>query len=58
MSAVGAYARHDMGGVFTSVMSLGKTAMGRNSKASKLSKATKTSPADVVGCLLRVVVNA
>ncbi|RDB25794.1 Metacaspase-1B [Hypsizygus marmoreus] len=53
LSAVTSYARGDMGGVFKSAMGLVKTATGSNAKADKISKATRTSPADVIswsGC--------
>ncbi|KAI0065103.1 peptidase C14 [Artomyces pyxidatus] len=53
LSAVSSYARGDMGGVFSSMSGLLKTATGSNQKASALSKRTKTSPADVIswsGC--------
>ncbi|KAF5382203.1 hypothetical protein D9615_004384 [Tricholomella constricta] len=53
LSAVTSYARGDMGGVFKSAMGLVKTATGSNQKADKISKATRTSPADVIswsGC--------
>ncbi|KAI0639103.1 caspase domain-containing protein [Trametes polyzona] len=53
LSAVTSYARGDMGGVFSSVSGLLKTATGGNQRADKVSKATKTSPADVIswsGC--------
>ncbi|KAI0775287.1 caspase domain-containing protein [Trametes elegans] len=53
LSAVTSYARGDMGGVFSSVSGLLKTATGGNQRADKISKATKTSPADVIswsGC--------
>ncbi|TFK27140.1 metacaspase [Coprinopsis marcescibilis] len=53
MSAVGAYARGDMGGVFKSAMGIVKTATGSTQKADKISKDTRTSPADVIsfsGC--------
>ncbi|KAJ2916612.1 hypothetical protein MD484_g3828, partial [Candolleomyces efflorescens] len=53
LSAVTSYARGDMGGVFKSAMGLVKTATGSTSKADKISKATRTSPADVIsfsGC--------
>ena len=43
-----AYARGDVGGIFQSAMGLVKTATGSSAKADKYSKATKTSPADVV----------
>lgn len=43
-----AYMRGDMGGVFKGVTGLLKTATGNNKKAAEYSKATKTSPADVV----------
>jgi len=52
LSAVTSYARGDMGGVFKSAMSLVKTATGSSSKADKISKATRTSPADVVSTTL------
>jgi len=48
MSAVTAYARRDMGGVFRSVSGLIKTASGSNQKADRHAKATRTSPADCV----------
>ncbi len=51
MSAVGSYARGDMGGVFKSAMGLVKTATGSGQKAEKYARATRTSPADVV-CIL------
>ncbi|KAK0236026.1 metacaspase [Armillaria nabsnona] len=53
MSAVGSYARGDMGGVFKSAMGLVKTATGSGQKAEKYARATRTSPADVIswsGC--------
>lgn len=53
LSAVTSYARGDMGGVFKSAMGLVKTAAGNTQKAEKLTKATRTSPADVIswsGC--------
>ncbi|KAF8071909.1 peptidase C14, caspase domain-containing protein, partial [Lyophyllum atratum] len=53
LSAVTSYARGDMGGVFKSAMGLVKTATGSNQRADKITKATKTSPADVIswsGC--------
>jgi metacaspase-1 len=53
LSAVSSYARGDIGGVFKSAMGIVKTASGKNTKADKISKATKTSPADVIsfsGC--------
>lgn len=48
LSAVTSYARGDMGGVFSSVSGLIKTAGGNGQKAGAYAKATKTSPADVV----------
>lgn len=48
MSAVTSYARGDMGGVFSSVSGLIKTASGGGQKADQVAKATRTSPADVV----------
>lgn len=53
MSAVTSYARGDMGGVFSSVTGLIKTAGGGAQKADIISKSTKTSPADCIswsGC--------
>ncbi|KAF8896346.1 peptidase C14 [Infundibulicybe gibba] len=53
MSAVSSYAKGDMGGVFKSAMGLVKTASGNTQKAEKITKATRTSPADVIswsGC--------
>jgi len=53
LSAVGAYTRGDMGGVFKSAMGLVKTASGNAQKAEKYARATKTSPADAIswsGC--------
>jgi len=55
MSAVTSYARGDMGGVLRSAMGLVKTATGgaNAQKAEKVSKATRTSSADVIswsGC--------
>ena len=50
MSAVTSYARGDMGGVLRSAMGLVKTATGgaNAQKAGQVSKATRTSSADVV----------
>ena len=50
MSAVTSYARGDMGSVLSSAMSLVKTATGsaHAQKAEQITKATRTSPADVV----------
>lgn len=48
-----AYMRGDMGAVFKGVTGLIKTAAGNNKKAGDYSKATRTSPADVIswsGC--------
>lgn len=53
LSAVSSYAKGDMGGVFKSAIGLVKTAAGSSQKADKISKATRTSPADVIsfsGC--------
>ncbi|KAF9534117.1 caspase domain-containing protein [Crepidotus variabilis] len=53
LSAVTSYAKGDMGGVFKSAMGIVKTATGKNQKADKIAKATRTSPADVIsfsGC--------
>jgi metacaspase-1 len=50
ISAVTSYARGDMGGVMRSAMGLVKTATGHNNaqKAEQITKATRTSAADVV----------
>ena len=48
LSAVTSYARGDMGGVFNSVAGLVKSAGGNAQRADKISKATRTSPADCV----------
>ena len=48
LSAFGAYARGDLGGVATSVFGLAKTAFGGSSDAYEHTKRTKTSPADVI----------
>jgi len=48
LSAVGAYARGDMGGVASSLLSLGKAALSGGNEAYEHTKRTKTSPADVV----------
>jgi hypothetical protein len=50
LSAFTSYARGDMGGVLRSAMGLVKTATGGASsqKAEQVTKATRTSPADVV----------
>ncbi|EJF64750.1 hypothetical protein DICSQDRAFT_80416 [Dichomitus squalens LYAD-421 SS1] len=53
LSAVTSYARGDMGGVFSSVTGLLKTATGGTQRAEQKTRATKTSPADVIswsGC--------
>ncbi|KJA29744.1 hypothetical protein HYPSUDRAFT_31731 [Hypholoma sublateritium FD-334 SS-4] len=53
LSAVTSYARGDMSGVFKSAMGLVKTATGNSQKAEKITRATRTSPADVIswsGC--------
>ncbi|KAI0784526.1 caspase domain-containing protein [Abortiporus biennis] len=53
LSAFTSYSRGDMGGVFQSVTGIIKTASGSSSKAEKKTRATKTSPADVIswsGC--------
>lgn len=44
-----------MGGVFKSAMGLVKTATGNTQKAEKITKATRTSPADVVRALFAVL---
>jgi len=51
MSAVSSYARGDMGGVFSSVTGLIKSASGSGQKAEQYARATRTSPADVVSWL-------
>jgi len=48
MSAVSSYARGDMGGVFSSMTGIIKTATGNGQKAEQFAKATRTSSADVV----------
>nr|VWO94718.1 Pre-mRNA-splicing ATP-dependent RNA helicase PRP28 (EC [Ganoderma boninense] len=53
LSAVTSYARGDMGGVFSSVSGLLKTATGSTQRAERKTRETKTSPADVIswsGC--------
>ncbi|KAI0749897.1 caspase domain-containing protein [Daedaleopsis nitida] len=53
LSAVTSYARGDMGGVFSSMSGLLKSATGGNARADKKARATRTSPADVIswsGC--------
>ena len=53
MSAASSYARGDMGGLMQSAMGVARLATGRASKADKIAKATRTSPADVIswsGC--------
>ncbi|CAL1716173.1 unnamed protein product [Somion occarium] len=53
LSAFTSYARGDMGGVFTSVSGLLKSATGSTKKAEEKARRTKTSPADVIswsGC--------
>ncbi|OJA20138.1 hypothetical protein AZE42_09303 [Rhizopogon vesiculosus] len=53
LSAVTSYARGDLGGMFNTVTGLIKTAGGNSQKADKISKATRTSPADCIswsGC--------
>ncbi|KAK7033158.1 caspase domain-containing protein [Favolaschia claudopus] len=52
-TAFSSYTRGDMGGVFKSAMGLVKTATGGNKKAEEYTRATRTSPADVIsfsGC--------
>ncbi|KAK4220295.1 metacaspase-1 [Rhypophila decipiens] len=48
LSALGSYARGDMGGVMTSVFGVAKSAFGGGNEAYEHTKRTKTSPADVV----------
>lgn len=50
LSAVTSYARGDMGGVFKSAVGFIKTASGNSQaqKAERISRTTKTSPADAV----------
>ena len=53
LSAVTSYAKGDMGGVFSSVTGLLKTATGNEKRANERAKRTKTSSADVIswsGC--------
>ncbi|KAG5643021.1 Ca(2+)-dependent cysteine protease [Asterophora parasitica] len=53
LSAVTSYARGDIGGMFSSAMGIVKTATGQTTKAEKISRETKTSPADCIswaGC--------
>ncbi|KAJ3532748.1 hypothetical protein NM688_g7380 [Phlebia brevispora] len=53
LSAVTSYARGDLGGVFSSMTGIVKTATGSTQRAEKKARATKTSPADVIswsGC--------
>ena len=47
-----------MGGVFKSAMGLVKTATGNTQKAEKLTKATRTSPADVVSFIDKRLLNS
>ncbi|KAJ8521737.1 hypothetical protein ONZ45_g1645 [Pleurotus djamor] len=52
LSAVSSYARGDMGGVLSSAMGMFQS-VTKSTKADKISKATRTSPADVIswsGC--------
>jgi len=52
-SAATSYARGDMGGVLSSAMGLVKAATGNAQKAEQITRATRTSPADVIswsGC--------
>jgi hypothetical protein len=48
-SAVTAYAQKDMRGLMTAGVGLFKTATGNTQKIDEYARATKTSPADVVG---------
>lgn len=57
LSAVTSYARGDMGGVMKSAMGIFKTATGNTKKAEDYSRATRTSPADVVSYFWRVLYN-
>lgn len=53
LSAVSAYAQHDMGGLMRGVSSLFKTVSGGSQKATQRARAVKTSPADCIsfsGC--------
>jgi len=53
LSAFTSYSRGDMGGVLSGVLGIVKTASGKQQKAEKKSRKTKTSPADVIswsGC--------
>lgn len=57
LGAVTSYAKGDMSGVFKSAMGLVKTATGNTQKAEKISRATRTSPADVVSIFTPCVKN-
>lgn len=48
LSAATSYARGDMGGLFQSAKGIMRVATGSASKAEQISKATRTSNADVV----------
>jgi hypothetical protein len=48
MTAVSAYAKKDMRGLFTAGVGLIKTASGNTTKVEAYARATRTSPADVV----------
>ena len=48
MTAVSAYAKKDMRGLFSAGMGLVKTASGNTAKVGAYARATRTSPADVV----------
>jgi hypothetical protein len=53
MGAVTSYMKGDLGGVFSSVMGVGKKIMNQNSGAAEKAKQANTSPADVIswsGC--------
>lgn len=48
MTAVTSYMKGDLGGVFSSVMGVGKKIMNQNSGAAERTKQANTSPADVI----------
>ena len=48
LSAIGSYARGDMGGVTSSVFGIAKSVFGGGNEAYENTKRTKTSPADVI----------
>jgi hypothetical protein len=50
LSAVTSYARGDMGGVFSSMTGIMKTATGSTARAQKKARSTRTSPAPGLNC--------